>query len=304
MISFRYHVVTIAAVFLALAVGLLGGGAFVQPALQDQLEQQTEDLKADNGALREQNDDLRLQIGGLAGFSETVLPYLITDRLVGVPVVVVTQVGVEESARTMAVGALEEAGAEVLTVVSASPLLVSEDPAVREQLAGIVGATDPASEDLSEQAAAAMAERLSSPAPPPEDDVLTQLLSGGFLAPIGAPPDAATFEAIGGPDQVAVVLSGGEGEEPALPPLAFAVPMVEVLGGLDHQVGAGESLASTIPYVSLLRSVGLDGVVTVDDVDLAMGGAALVLGLDRLLVTGQGGDYGVKDGAEPLPPLS
>jgi hypothetical protein len=304
VISFRYHVVTIAAVFLALAVGLLGGGAFVQPALQDQLEQQTEDLKADNGALREQNDDLRLQIGGLAGFSETVLPYLITDRLVGVPVVVVTQVGVEESARTMAVGALEEAGAEVLTVVSASPLLVSEDPAVREQLAGIVGATDPASEDLSEQAAAAMAERLSSPAPPPEDDVLTQLLSGGFLAPIGAPPDAATFEAIGGPDQVAVVLSGGEGEEPALPPLAFAVPMVEVLGGLDHQVGAGESLASTIPYVSLLRSVGLDGVVTVDDVDLAMGGAALVLGLDRLLVTGQGGDYGVKDGAEPLPPLS
>ena len=26
------------------------------------------------------------------------------------------------------------------------------------------------------------------------------------------------------------------------------------------------------------------------------------LGLDRLLSTGEGGDYGVKDGAEPLPP--
>ena len=249
MISFRYHVVTIAAVFLALAVGLLGGGAFVQPALQEQLQQQTEDLKADNGALREQNDDLRLRIGGLAGFSEAVLPYLVGDRLVGVPVVVVTQIGVGDDARTMAVEALQQAGAEVLTVVSGSALLVSEDPAVREQLAEIVGATDPISADLSAQAAVALAERLSSPAPPPEDDVLTQLLSAGFLAPVGSPPDAATLEAIGGPDQVAVVLSGGEGEEPALPPHAFAVPLVEALEGLGNPVAAGESLASTVAYV-------------------------------------------------------
>jgi hypothetical protein len=35
-----------------------------------------------------------------------------------------------------------------------------------------------------------------------------------------------------------------------------------------------------------------------------MGGAALVLGLDRLLATGEGGTYGLKDGADPLPPLA
>jgi hypothetical protein len=33
-----------------------------------------------------------------------------------------------------------------------------------------------------------------------------------------------------------------------------------------------------------------------------MGGAALVLGLENLLASGTGGAYGVKDGAEPLPP--
>ena len=42
MISFRYHVVTIVAVFLALAIGLLGGAAFVQPALQEELQRQTD----------------------------------------------------------------------------------------------------------------------------------------------------------------------------------------------------------------------------------------------------------------------
>jgi hypothetical protein len=46
-----------------------------------------------------------------------------------------------------------------------------------------------------------------------------------------------------------------------------------------------------------------DGTVTVDDLDQTMGGAALVLGLEELLATGNGGAYGVKDGAEPLPPL-
>jgi hypothetical protein len=142
-----------------------------------------------------------------------------------------------------------------------------------------------------------------APIPPlPEDDVLTQLLSGGFLAPVGAPPGTATLEEIGAPGQVVVVLSGGQGEEAALPPEAFAVPLVQTLATIGSPVAAGESLLGTIPFVTLVRAAGLDGVVTVDDLDLAMGGSALVLGLDRLLETGEGGDFGVKDGAEPLPP--
>jgi hypothetical protein len=61
-------------------------------------------------------------------------------------------------------------------------------------------------------------------------------------------------------------------------------------------------VATAVPFVDLLRRGGPDGVVTVDDVDESRGGAALVLGLQRLILTGEGGDYGVKDGSEPLPP--
>ncbi|HEY2965240.1 MAG TPA: copper transporter, partial [Actinomycetota bacterium] len=92
------------------------------------------------------------------------------------------------------------------------------------------------------------------------------------------------------------------GEEPTLPPEAFAVPLVERLAGLGVPVAAGESLLTDYPYVSLVRADGTDGAVTVDDLDQSMGGAALVLGLDDLLTSGSGGAYGVKDGAEPLPP--
>jgi len=52
-----------------------------------------------------------------------------------------------------------------------------------------------------------------------------------------------------------------------------------------------------------VRAEGLDGTVTVDDLDQVMGGAALVLGLEDLLASGTGGAYGVKDGAEPFPPV-
>jgi len=300
VISFRYHIVTIAAVFLALAIGLLGGGAFLQPALQKELENRTEDLRRDLDARLEQIDDLRLEVAGLGAFSEAALPYLAEGRLLEVPVVVVTQVGVADEVRTEAIDALSAAGARVLTTVSASALLLSEEPAVREQLAEIVGEPAAAAEDLPGLAAAELAARLVAQTPPsPEDDVLTQLLSGGFLAPVGAPPGAATLEEIGAPGQVVLVLSGGEAEDPALPPEAFAVPLVEALAELGSPVAAGESLLATVPFVPLVSG---EGVVTVDDLDQAMGGAALVLGLDRLLATGEGGDFGAKDGAEPLPP--
>ena len=300
MISFRYHIVTIAAVFLALAIGLLGGGAFLQPALQKELENRTEDLRRDLDARLEQIDDLRLEVAGLGAFSEAARPYLAEGLLLEVPVVVVTQVGVADEVRTEAIDALSAAGARVLTTVSASALLLSEEPAVREQLAEIVGEPAAAAEDLPGLAAAELAARLVAQTPPsPEDDVLTQLLSGGFLAPVGAPPGAATLEEIGAPGQVVLVLSGGEAEDPALPPEAFAVPLVEALAELGSPVAAGESLLATVPFVPLVSG---EGVVTVDDLDQAMGGAALVLGLDRLLATGEGGDFGAKDGAEPLPP--
>lgn len=83
VISFRYHVVTIVAVFLALAIGLLGGGAFVQPALQDQLERQTLEQLRNNAELREQLDEVRSEVAAMNGFASSALPYLARDRLLG-----------------------------------------------------------------------------------------------------------------------------------------------------------------------------------------------------------------------------
>ena len=301
MISFRYHVVTIVAIFLALAIGLLGGAAFVQPALQEELQNQTDRLRSDLEERTRQIGDLRDQMGALNRFADSVMPYLTSGTLTGTPVVLVTQTGVEDEVLAQAQASLSEAGARIVTTVSATDELVSDDPATQGQLALMLGAPTAPAEDLPGLAAEALAERLSNPQVIGAD-LLDELLSAGFLAPVGAGPSAADLDEIGVDGQVVVVLSGGRGDQPVLAPEAFAVPLVDRLAGLDEPVAAGESLLSDYAYVSIVRSNDSDGTVTVDDLDQAMGGAALVLGVEDLLANGTGGAYGVKDGAEPLPP--
>jgi hypothetical protein len=303
VISLRYHVVTIVAIFLALAIGTLAGAAFVQPALQAELQNQTDRLQRNNDGLRAEVDDLRTQLASLGGFVDAVAPSLTRDKLSGTPVVLVTQTGVEEGVLSQTQAALSNAGANVLTTVSATDELVSEDPATQEQLATIVGEPTASADQLPTLAAQALAQGLSPSTSVVGGDVLEKLLSAGFLAPVGSGPSQSTLDEIGHPGQVVVVLSGGRGDEPPLPPEDFAVPLVTRLADLNVPVAAGESLLSDYPYVSLVRADGTDGTVTVDDLDQTMGGAALVLGLQDLIATGDGGAYGVKDGADPLPPL-
>jgi Copper transport outer membrane protein, MctB len=305
VISLRYHVVTIVAIFLALAIGLLAGGAFVQPALQEELQNRTDAAESRAEELRGEIDDLHTEISGLGAFADAVTPMLTDGKLSGTPVVVVTQTGVEDGVLSEVQSALASAGARVLTTVSATEELVSKDPATQEQLATIVGEPTASADELPTLAAQALAQGLSPSTSVVGGDVLDQLLSAGFLAPIGPGPSQATLDEIGQPGQVVVVLSGGRGDnEPTLPPEDFAVPLVTRLAGLSVPVAAGESLLSDYPYVSLVRDAGTDGTVTVDDLDRTMGGAALVLGLEDLIATGAGGDYGVKDGADPLPPFA
>lgn len=320
MISFRYHIVSIVAVFLALAVGLLAGSAFVEPELVDQLRTQTDRLRARVAELEGSLGESRSEIAGLESFAQAAATSLIRNRLLGTNVVVVTLEGTDGAILSQAQASLAEAGANVLATMSAQPAIVSEDPARQAELAEILGRPDADPLDLPGLTAEALAVRLATAGGPeegpedgpeeaPEDgseegkeDLLASMLSAGFLAPVGAGVTETALDQIGGFSQaVVVVLAGGPGEEPSIAPEAFAVPLVRSLAALGVPVAAGEPLVTDVPFVSSIRAAGDSTTVTVDDLDRSMGGAALVLGLEALLTTGRGGSYGVKDGAEPLP---
>lgn len=303
MISFRYHIVTIVAVFLALALGLLGGSTFVQPALQRELERRTDAYRETAAVLRREITDLRTQTGAMGAFADAALPYLTTDRLLGARVVIVVQDGVEGSVLSEAQGSLADAGAEIVATLTAQATLASPDDGTQGELATAL-AVPPGTAVAPADVADALAERLATPRVAPDDaaiDVLGRLLSAGFLTA----SDGTPLEDIGGPAQVIVVLGGGPLEEPTLDPDAFGASLVEGLVGRGMAVAAGESSVTPteVSFVDAVRSRVGDDAVTVDDLELTMGGAALVLGIDRLRETDVGGAYGLDDGAEPLPPL-
>lgn len=312
MISFRYHIFTIVAIFLAVGLGVLMGTSVVQPALIDNLERQVGDLKRDLS-------DTRAQVGRLEAREEEqqragdILPLVDGGTLTDVPVVIVTHDGVDGRLLLQARQSLSEAGADLVAVLSATDRLAALDDQARESLEEILGmASGTDSVVLRERAADILAQRLAEGSPRrganPGEDVLDRLLAANFLTtPPGAPGvSPGDLPDIGG--QVIVVLSGGP-DEPSVPPSDFLVPLVEGLVQLGATVAAGESASNEYPFVPELRSddsVG-DGtrMVTVDDLDFSMGGAALVLGLERLLLLGQGGNYGIKPGATgPIPPIT
>ncbi len=315
MISFRYHLVSIVSVFLALGLGLLAGTTVVEPGLVKTLRNRTDTLFRTTADLRKQVGDLQAQLGQWQKAGD-ILPALDKGRLTGVPVMIVTQDGVDGTLLSEARAALDEAGANLIAVLSATGRMASSDASTQQDLARILGVqpTATASSDLPQRAAIELGQRLADGVPrragsPPTPDVLGQLLSADFLAvPPGSPSISdATLPDIGGKGQVVVALAGGQAE-PTLAPDAFMVPLVNELVRRSATVAAGEGVSTIYPFVGSLRTDGAaqagDRMVTVDDLDLNLGGAALVLGLERLLATGHGGNYGIKTGASsPIPPV-
>lgn len=307
MISWRYHLVSIVAVFLALGLGVLTGTTVLNDNLVRNLKAQTRTLRTDLDELRASVGDLQSQLGTMEAFTEQAMPYLVGDRLVTSQVIVVTEDGVDGKAVAQARRALDLASAEVLTTLTVLPAMAAGTPTDQLDLARLLGSpgeTDP--DQLTATAAASLAARLSEdPADvPSETDVLGELLSQGFLTASAPGISDATLLEIGGRGQLVVAIGGST--EPLTPSSsAFMEPFVTSLADLGVTTGAGESLASIDGFVTGVRTEvdsAETALVTVDNVDLPIGGSALVLGLREAIAVGTGGNYGVKAGASRLLP--
>jgi hypothetical protein len=300
LISFRFHLVSIVAVFLALALGVLVGTTVVNQGVIDDLERRADDAVQRSEELRDQVEGLQADLRTWEAFGASVEPLLVEGQLVGRQVLVVTQEDVDPGELDGVLRALRESGAASAPVLVVTGRMALADEPGRTELAAAlgVGATDPSA--LAGEAARQLAARIAAGPGASEPDLLERLVAAGFLAlPGGASP-----EAVGGPSQAVVVLSGGPGE-PAVDPALFLAPLTVSLVHALRPVVAAETEDSAYPFVPLLRADdSLDGrVVTVDNADTMPGRIAVVLGLrDLLRDPGLGGHYGVKGGATALIP--
>ena len=113
LIDFRYHLVSIVAVFLALAVGIIVGASAIQPEVVSGLKAESQLQKKTNETLRSANATLSRQLNADDLFAQVASGYLLGRLLEGEQVVLVAAPGADSQSVTGITSALRQAGATV-----------------------------------------------------------------------------------------------------------------------------------------------------------------------------------------------
>ncbi len=118
MVDFRYHIVSIVAVFLALAVGIVLGAGPLKDASDQGLRDSVRSVRDENNTLRDQLTDSRAQTGVGDQFAAQVGSTLVAGRLPDAPVVLVVLPGADNELTDQVSDLLEASGASITGTLS------------------------------------------------------------------------------------------------------------------------------------------------------------------------------------------
>lgn len=136
MIDFRYHLVSLVSVFLALAVGIVLGAGPLQGQITDGLTQRVNQLSDDKATLTTELRAAKAGTDNRDRFTREITPALVAGRLASRAVVVVTLPGADDGAVTAMTQTLLDAGATVTGRIDIKDAWVAPDTAkVRAALA-------------------------------------------------------------------------------------------------------------------------------------------------------------------------
>lgn len=310
MISLRQHALSLAAVFLALAVGVVLGSGFLSDTLLSSLRDEKKDLNTQISGLNDQKNVLNEKLSAANNFDTQLAGRIVHDALAGKSVVVFRTPDAKDDDVAAVSKFIGQAGGTVTGTVSLTQEFVEANSA--EKLQTVVNSSVlPAGQQLStklvdqgSQAGDLMGIALlanPNPAVPPVDDtqrntVLAAMRDTGFI----------TYQASDhmGAANAALVVTGG-----ALPQDAgnqgasvarFSAALAPhgsgtLLAGRDGSATGGAAVAVARADAGLNSAIS-----TVDDVDAAPGRITAVLGLHDLLGGGHAGQYGIGHGATSI----
>jgi Copper transport outer membrane protein, MctB len=283
----RYHAASLAAVFLALIIGILVGvgitrGGFVSKAERNVLQSQAAEARAQRDAARERIAELEQQEQSTADFIQSTYPALMADRLRDKKIVLVSVGSMDPAVRSNVIQALRDAGASYPVRIRAIKVPV-DDTALDAAITGRPALAQYLGGDKLPELGRALAEELVSGGRTPLwDSLASELVEerlGGSRPAADGVVVARSVKAQ--KDGTARFLQGfysglAESGKPAVG--------VEVSGAVTSAIPAFERSSLS----------------TVDSVETDPGRLALAL----LLAGGQEGNYGVEqtasDGLLPL----
>ena len=311
MVSFRFHVVSITAVFLAIAIGVVVGTTYVDRAVVENLERRIDTVSANLDERRAQIAALDEQLEELEAYAGASAEFAVTDRLLDVPVLLLALRGVDEGAAEQQATLLRRAGARTPGVVWIEPSWALEEEDVRERMAGAIG-TDPdrTPSALAGQALGALAATLATPDGPdvasPGGTLLQGLVDGGFLSVDDLGDGSVQLGDLAGAGGRVLLLTGADADR-AIADLApellertadrgLASVVADVFVDQEDGPGRGEALWSSLPEDLRER------LVVVDAADRPEGRVAAVVGLGEA-AAGRAGRYGFGSGTDGVLPV-
>lgn len=285
MISYRHHVVSLVAVFLALAVGVTLGGGPLSDLGRDS------EPTARAGAVR---DDSARAASYADAFATASAKTLYADRLRGHDVSVVTLPGADHEVVSALNAQVEAAGGTVAGVYDVqAPLVDASEKSLVDtlgsQLMTQLGSAVSADASTYDRLGQLLGLAVASTELAPEDALsIRQSLAGAEL--LNSPGEA-------GPTPLVLVVLGDHVDDAILSGL-----MSGLAAKATGVVVAGDAASGTKGDLEALRAEpAAEKVATVDGTDSALGRVTAVLALARSL-TQQGGSFGASgsDGTVPL----
>ena len=307
MVDFRYHLVSIIAVFLALAIGIVLGTTALNSALVDDLRHQVKSLAGSKRGLEHAVAQTQGQLNEARRFEKASEIPLVAGRLPGRTVTLISAPGAAQDARDRLVKTLQAAGATVTLEVSLTDQYADPSSSSDLEAAADAALLPPQTFTLGDSPGAHAAEALADgvlvqrhqPAPRTAD-VLRQFTSRGLATTDGntATPGSLAVLLLG--DPVSGASNGG----------LVAAESVKLAAALGERaaatVVAGSDLAATDGGLKTVRADGsLSGQVSsCDGADQPQGRACTVLALVAGL-RGQYGSWGSAPGTSgALPPVA
>ncbi|GAA2643311.1 copper transporter [Dactylosporangium fulvum] len=305
MINFRYHVVSLAAVFLALAIGLVVGTAAANGPLAENLNDQVNKITNEKQQLRDDLDQSRAELKKSADFAAEVAPMLLNGKLNNRNVLLVKFEGSDDDVNTATDGiatTLETAGAKVVGTISitekftaaASNLLLLDlseswaPPAVSGALPNTTNGVETSS--------ALLASVLVGKSGTPQVDGVRTVLSAYEQA--GCVKLRGDFKA---PAEAVIIVAGAPASGKDAKERNTAAMTIATRFDM-----AGPTVVAGLSANGLVSSVRGDASIakttsTVDNAVTANGQLAAVMALVERL-GGKTGHYGIGDGATSLLP--
>jgi len=303
VISFRYHIVSIVAVFLALALGIVVGTTALNGPVTTDLRNQVKSLKSDRGDLSGQVQSLQTQVDNAGQFASTFGSALVAGRLKDQKVLMVALPGASSGLQDSVAAALSAAGASLTGRLQLASDYVDQSAAngLNAFLTGGVlpaGATYPqGTDDARILGAYLLAYVLLGKGQ--QTDLQTVLTGFAGLHMITSDP-----KAIEPSTTVVLVATGTQGKDSYAGRAGLDLATALQTNGA-HVIVAGDAGSATEGgVVALVRGGGAhSSVSTVDDADTAFGPASVVLTVEGAL-NSQIGHYGTAQGADALFPTA